>query len=163
MRTLRRLCTSLPALAVVGLSLGVAPTRTWAEIRAEDIAFDSEVRLLELNENGAYKRYSIVLTIGAGDATLSIDKDGETASGAVPLDACQALWQRLLESGLETLPDARPEILFPDQSEFTVEFRVAGQKGGFRAYGVDNIPDRRYRNIVYELLAVGNDYLDKSR
>ena len=162
MRIVRRLGASLQALAVVGVTLSVAPTRTWAEIRAEDIAFDSEVRLLESNDNGSYKRYSIVLTIDAGAAKLSIDKDGETASVAVPLDECQALWQRLLESGLETLPDATPEILFPDQSEFTVEFRVAGQKGGFHAYGVDNIPDRRYRNIVEELLAVGTD-VERSR
>ena len=163
MHTCGRLRTSLQLLAVVGVTLGVAPTRAWAEVQAEDIAFDSELRLLELNDYGTYQRYSITLTIDAGAAMLSMDKDGETATVAVPLDECQALWQRLLESGLETLPDATPEILFPDQSDFTVAFRAAGQEGGFHAYGVDNISDGRYRDVVEELLAVGNHYLEQSR
>jgi hypothetical protein len=147
---------------VVVLILSVAPADVWAQIRAEDVAFDSEIRFLELNESGAYRRYSIVLTID-GAATITIDRDGEKKSRAVPLDECQALWQRLLELGLETLPDGKPEAIYPDQSDFTVEFQAAAQEGGFHAYGVDNIPDRRYRDIVEELVAFGNRNLERSR
>ena len=159
----RRLRARLRTLALVGVvvvaALSAATTPTWAEITPGDIAFDSELTLLELNNYGSYHRYFIALTIQNDTATLSIDKDGETATVSVPLDECQAMWQRLLDSGLEALTDSPGED-FPDQSTFIVQFRVTGQEGGFWAYGVDSLSDPGYRNVVEEILAMGNSYLE---
>ena len=91
---------------------------------------------------------------------VQVYKDGEEASGLVPLDECQVMWQRLLDSGLETLTDS-PDEEFPDQSTFIVQFRVTGQEGGFWAYGIDDLADPGYRNVVEEILTMGNSYLEQ--
>ena len=159
----RKLRTGARTLAfVVGflvVALGSATTPIWAQMTPEDIALDSELTLLERNDFGSYRHYSIALRIEDGVASLSIDKDGEEESGLVPLDECQAMWQRLLDSGLEALTDSPGED-FPDQSTFIVQFRVTGQEGGFWAYGVDSLSDPGYRNVVEEILAMGNSYLE---
>jgi hypothetical protein len=144
------------AFAIV---LGVVTLPAWAaQTRLADIALDSELRLFEQNDFGSYSRYSIVLKIRYGEATLSIDKDGKKANLAVPLAECQALWRRILHSGLETLTDSPPETL-PDQSHFTVRYRIVDQEGGFEAHSVDENFDPRYRYIVEELLIMGDSHL----
>jgi hypothetical protein len=138
--------------------MGVVTVPSWAATTLADIALDSELRLFEENDFGSYSRYSIVLTIRYGEARLSIDKDGKKANLAVPLDECQAMWRRILHSGLETLTDSPPETL-PDQSHFTVQYRIVDQEGGFEAHSVDELFDPRYRYIVEELLIMGDSHL----
>lgn len=156
--------TTLEKLVVLGAAfavlVGAIPPPLWAEITEEEIAFDSEITLLERNDYGTYSRYSIRLNVESGDATLTVDKDGRTKQGAVPLEECQELWRTLLDAGLEALKDPSAGIQYPDQSEFTVRFAVAGQRGGFRAYDVDSLSNPRYREIVVAILSMGDSYLE---
>ncbi len=162
MQTHKRLrASSRPlALLVVALTvaLGVANPPAGAETTLADVALDSQLELFEENEFGAYRHYAIRLTIHYGTATLSLDKDGRRAQLEVPLGECQAMWRRLLDSGLETLTDSPIETL-PDQSHFTVEYRIVGQEGAFEVHSVDELADPRYRYIIGEILAMGDTYL----
>ena len=165
MHTHRRLRARLRTLALFGVvvvaGLGVATTPAWSETTSDDIAFDSELTLHERNDFGSYTDYFIALTIKDGAATLSLNKDGRKATVSVALDECQAMWQRLIESGLETLTDT-PEETFPDQSHFTIQYRVIDRDGGFLIHAVDDLSDTRYRYIVEEILSMGNSYLEQS-
>ena len=156
----RRLWTTLRTLAFLGVVFAVA-VGSMADTTPDDIAFDSELKLVEKNDWGSYRDYSIVLTIESGVPTLSINRDGNTATLVVPLDECQAMWQRLLDSGLETLTDSPPETL-PDQSDFTIQYRIIDQEGGFVAHSVDEQSDPRYRVIVREILAMGNSIIEQA-
>ena len=155
----------LRTLAFLGLVFLVAPGVTtlpsWAGATADEIAFDSELSFLEWNQFGSYRHYSIVLTIQEGAATLSIDKDGKKLNFDVPLDECQALWRGLLDSGVETLTES-PHETVPDQSHFLIRYRIVDQRGGFLAHSVDEQLDPRYRDIVTEILALGNAHVARA-
>lgn len=152
----------LRTLAFLGLvsvvASGVTTLPLWAETTVDDIASDSELTFLEWNDFGSYRRYSIVLTIENGAATLSINKDGRKLNVDVPLEECQSLWNRLLDSSVETLPESPLETV-PDQSHFLIHYRIVDQTGGFLAHSVDAQLDPRYRYIVSEILAMGDAHL----
>lgn len=156
---------SLRTLALLGLAFVFAPGGTippaWGETATEDIAFDSELTFLEWNHFGSYRRYSIVLTIKNGAATLSIDKDGRKLNLDVPVDDSQALWQRLLDSGVETLTESPLETV-PDQSHFMIQYRIIDRSGGFLTHSADEQVDPRYRRIITEILAMGNAHLARA-
>ena len=141
----------LAGVAVLALTALGAAVASAAVLEA-DIAANSELELLERAESGSYQRYSIKLTVADGEPTLSADKDGVVTKVHVPLDETLALWRELLSEGLETLTDASPEQAAPDQSRFTVKFRVKEARGGFSVYAVDSLMDGRYRQIVRAIL-----------
>jgi hypothetical protein len=133
-------------------------TSATAQISQSDLSRDSEIVLLEQAESGAYQRYTITINIHEGKTVLATDKDGVKANFEVNSDEGLALWHHLLKSGLENLADASSSTALPDESAFTVNFRVGQTVGGFSAAGVDTLPDRRYRTIVRAILALGDKY-----
>ena len=87
------------------------------------------------------------------------DKDGVKAEFGITPDDCLALWREVLKNNLETLVNASAQDASPDQSQFTVKYRVWQTAGGFSADGVDSLPDDRYRKIVRAILTVADRYL----
>jgi hypothetical protein len=152
----------LAGLAILGLG-ALGPTIASAAVLESDVAADSELELLERAESGAYQRYSIKLTTVEGVSTLSADKDGSKTQVQVPLDDTLALWRDLLKEDLETLADASPEQAVPDQSRFTMKFRVKDTRGGFSAYGVDSLTDGRYRKVVRAILKLADTQVARAR
>lgn len=142
------ICLAVLCLAPAGSAL--------PPVSEVDISADSELELLERADAGAYQRYGITVAISDETCTLATDKDGSKASGQVPLEECLTAWREILVIGLEGLTDPSPEGAPPDQSHFKVAFRVRETKGGFEAYGVDSLPDTRYRDVVRVILAFAN-------
>lgn len=125
-----------------------------AQALESDITLDSELTMVERNDSGAYQRFAIRLTMSQGAARLTTDKDGLETAVEVPEEEALALWRELLAEGLETMGPPPPGKMIPDQSHFTVRFRVKEKTGGFAAYGVDSLSDKRYRQIVRAILKI---------
>ena len=145
---------ALLLLSVATLGSGLVA----AQVLESDVAYDSEIKLLEKAESGAYQHYVIKISTHEGRSVLATDKDGVKAKFEVSSKQCLALWRDVLKNDLETMVNASPETAFPDQSEFTVKYRVGQKAGGFSAIGVDTLPDDRYRKIVRAILALGDKY-----
>lgn len=159
-KLVRRL--GVAAVAILGLAAPNAAVASPVVLEA-DIAADSELELLERAESGSYQRYSIQLTTADGGSTLSADKDGVETRVPLTLDDTLALWRELLKEDLETLADASPEQVVPDQSRFTVKFRVGEKRGGFSVYGVDSLSDGRYRQVVRAILKLADTQVARAR
>jgi hypothetical protein len=129
-----------------------------AQVLESDVAGDSEIELLEQAESGAYQQYKIKITIREGRSILATDKDGVKAEIELSSEESLVLWRDALKNGLETMVNASPETAFPDQSQFTIKYRVGQTAGEFSAVGVDTLHDDRYRKIVRAILAVGDKY-----
>ena len=71
----------------------------------------------------------------------------------------RALWREVINNSLETLGDATVDSAAPDQSHFTVKYRVGQATGGFSAYGVDSLRDERYRKIVVAILDLAEKHV----
>lgn len=150
------------ALVLLLLCWAVAPPPAQAEIALPDVAFDSELRLLEIGHFGSYARYSIRMQARGSSVEMALDRDGRRVTLTLPVDEYLRLWHRLLDNGLERIDDAPREPVLPDQGSFEIEFRVGGLERSFSAQGVDSLSDRRYRAIVREILAVADAYLESS-
>ncbi|PYR47902.1 MAG: hypothetical protein DMF89_17550 [Acidobacteria bacterium] len=149
---------AMGAIVLLGLAtLGSDPLA--AQVLESDITGDSEIELLEQAESGAYQRYWIKVSTREGRSVLAIDKDGVKAEFGITPDDCLALWREVLKNNLETLVNASAQDASPDQSQFTVKYRVWQTAGGFSADGVDSLPDDRYRKIVRAILTVADRYL----
>jgi hypothetical protein len=153
---------SIQAVAVaslVFLGVGSIGSRTVvAQVDDAAVAADSDLELLERAESGAYQTYSIKFSTRANNSVLTTRKDGVAAEVRIDSTECLALWRALVKLSLETLDDAKPEQAFPDQSHFTVKYRVGQTTGGFAAYGVDSLADERYRKVVGAILDVADKY-----
>ena len=150
------------ALAMCALVLlGVATLGSGAvaaQVLESDVATDSEIELLEQAQSGAYEHYRIRISTRDGRSVLATDKDGVTAEFEVSVEETLALWRDVLKNGLEALVNASPETGVPDQSQFTIKYRVWQTTGGFSVVGVDTLSDDRYRKIVRAILALGDKY-----
>ena len=144
--------TPLTSVMLVLCLASVGVRLAGAVVPEDDIIADSRLELLQRAEAGSYQSYSITLVTREGTTTLSTNKDGAQAVHTVPLEETLALWRNVIDAGLETLTDASPEIPMPDQSEFTVRYRVKDIKGGFTASGVESLPDGRYRKLIEGIL-----------
>ena len=144
------------AVAVASLLVAAMATiesgRLAAQALESDIAQDSELTLLERSDSGAYQRFLIRLTMSGGAACLTTDKDGVTSAVEISEEEALTLWRELAAEGFETIANPPPGKMLPDQSHFTVRFRVKEKTGGFSAYGVDSLSDKRYRQIVRAIL-----------
>jgi len=129
-----------------------------AQVLESDVAGDSEIELLEQAESGAYQQYRIKVSARESRSVLATDKDGVKMEFEVSAQESLALWRDVLKNGLETIVNASPETVLPDQSQFTIKYRVGQTAGGFSAVGVDTLPDDRYRKIVRAILALGDKY-----
>lgn len=151
---------SIRAVGVASLLVAAMATTASTPLAAQalesDIVQDSELTLLERNDSGAYQRFSIRLTMSQGAARLSTDKDGVTTAVEIPEEEALVLWRELLGGGLETMGAPPPGKMLPDQSHFTVRFRVKEKTGGFAAYGVDSLSDKRYQQIVQAILKIAD-------
>jgi hypothetical protein len=132
-----------------------------AQLLEGDILFDSELTLLERVESGAYRRYAITLTTNQTGTTLTATKDGAHTTVAVGQDDVLALWRELLAQDFDTLGAPAPHPMLPDQSHFTVRFRVKESAGGFSAYGVDSMSDGRYRAVIRAILKLADAQLSR--
>jgi hypothetical protein len=152
----RSVSRSIRAAGLAGLlaaaiaAIAAAPAA--AQALESDIAQDSELTLLERSDSGAYRRFLIRLTMSEGVARLTTDKDGVTSAVEISEEEALALWRDLAAEGFETIANPPPGKMLPDQSHFTVRFRVKEKTGGFSAYGVDSLSDKRYRQIVRAIL-----------
>jgi hypothetical protein len=127
-----------------------------AAVLDSDIAEDSEIQLLEKNQLGSYRRYSVHMSTQNGTTTLSTDKDGVATAQRIPEAECIAMWRNVITAGIEDMTDPPAGPAFPDQSEFTVTFRVKDTRRTFTVYSVDSLPDTRYRDVVREILTMGD-------
>ena len=153
----------LAGLAVLSALSALGAAAASAAVVSAVVAADSELELLERAEGGSYQRYSIWLGVVDGVAMLSADKDGEVTKVEVPLDEALALWRELLSEDVETLADASPEQVVPDQSRFTLRFKVGDARGGFTVYGVDSLMDGRYRQVVRAILKLADTQVRRAR
>ena len=141
------------AVAVVVLGVAIVGSRPAVAQVAEGVAVvDSDLELLERGDSGAYRTYSIRVKARDGNFVLATNKDGVAAEVQIDASEGLALWRALINNSLEMLADATAEKAFPDQSHFTVKYRVGQATGGFSAYGVDSLSDERYRKIVVTIL-----------
>jgi hypothetical protein len=148
------------AVAVVALGVAVVGSRpAVAQVVESVAAADSDLELLERGDSGAYQRFSIKVTARDGNFVLATNKDGAAAEVRIDATEGRALWRALLETSLETLGDATAEQAVPDQSHFTVKYRVGQATGGFSAYGVDSLSDGRYRKIVVAILDLAEKHV----
>lgn len=120
-----------------------------------DISADSEIVLSE--SNGA--RYTLRVRSVDSSTVISVERGGDTTEVAIPHEACESLWNYCLDRDATRLEDARANPLPPDQSTFTLTFRVGTTAHSFSAVGVDFLEDRRYREIIREILDTCNRYL----
>jgi len=144
--------TLLTSVMLVVCLASVGVRLAGAAVSEDDIIADSRLELLQRAEAGSYQSYSITIVTREGTTTLSTNKDGAKAVQTVPLEEALALWRIVIDAGLETLTDASPESPMPDQSEFTVRYRVKDTNGGFTASGVESLPDGRYRKLIEGIL-----------
>ena len=143
-------------LLLVAAMAAASSVPAMAQAPEGDISEDSELTLLERSDSGAYQRFSIRLTMSQGAARLTTDKDGVTSAVEISEEEALALWRELAAEGFETMANPPPGKMLPDQSHFTVRFRVKEKTGGFSAYGVDSLSDKRYRQIVRAILKVAD-------
>jgi hypothetical protein len=142
----------IPAVAVVVLGVAIVGSRpALAQVVESVAAADSDLELLERSD-GAYRMLVVKIKARDGNFVLATNKDGAAAEKPIDASEGRALWRALLATNLETLGDATPEKAVPDQSHFTVKYRVGQATGGFSAYGVDSLSDERYRKIVVAIL-----------
>lgn len=134
-----------------------------AGFAARDIAADSELVLHERVDWGTYHDYTVRIRTRGRSVTLVADKDGVRRTARVPLASALELWSGLQGHDLASLASLQPARLIPDQSSFRVDYRVRGQRGGFSAYGVDSLSDRRYRSIVRDILALADAHARRGR
>jgi hypothetical protein len=154
-----RFIQGVAVASLVLLGVGTIGSRTViAQIDNGAIAADSDLELLERADSGAYQSYWIKFSTRDNNSVLATRKDGVAAEFRIDAAQCLALWRDLLALRLETLGDATPSKAFPDQSHFTVKYRVGQTAGGFSAYGVDALPDDRYRKIVGAILDLADKY-----
>lgn len=161
MRLLRsrllRVVVALGALALLSLAPGPIPP-VGAQVHENDILSDSEIELVEQAGYGAYQQYRIIVTTRDGRTLLTTDQDGVKAEFEVSSNECLALWRTALTNGLETLVAASPTVALPDQSSFTIRYRVWQTARQFSVDGVDTLADDRYRTIVRAILALADKY-----
>jgi hypothetical protein len=148
---------AIDALLVLGLA-ALGSGFGAAQVSETEVASDSEIELLEQAESGTYQHYSIKISTHEGQSILATNKDGVKAQFKVSSKESLALWRSVLKNGLETMADTSPETASPDESQFTVKYRVGQTVGEFSAVGVDTHSDGRYRNIVRAILALGDKY-----
>jgi hypothetical protein len=150
----RSVLIGVGALCLVGLGWRAAS----GAMMTRDISEDSEIQLVEKNPLGSYRQYSIRMSMKNGTSMLSTNKDGRAKTQHISGTECMAMWRDIIAAGVEDLPDRPTGPAFPDQSEFTVTVRVKGTSHTFSAYGVDSLPDTRYRDVVRKILAVADEY-----
>lgn len=148
---------AIGALALIG-ALASSAGPALAQMADGDILADSVLVLEEQAGSGAYERYTVTLTTRNEQATLATNKDGAAATFAVSARDLLALWQSLLKNDLATLPNAPADHSDPGSSDFTLTYRVLTTTGGFKAAGVDTLPDARYRTIVRAILDLATRY-----
>ena len=154
-----RFIQAVAAASLILLGVGSIGSRTIvAQVDDAAIAADSDLELLERADSGAYQTYWIKFSTRSHNSVLTTRKDGVAAEVKIDSAECLALWRDLLKLSLETLGDAKPEKAFPDQSHFTLKYRVGQTTGGFAAYGVDTLADERYRKVVGAILDVADKY-----
>jgi hypothetical protein len=148
------------AVAVVVLGVAIVGSRpAVAQVVESVAAADSDLELFERGDSGAYRTYSIKVKARDGNFVLATNKDGAAAEVQIDASEGRALWRALLNTGLETLGDAATDNALPDQSHFTVKYRVGQATGGFSAYGVDSLSDERYRKIVVAILDLAEKHV----
>jgi len=151
---------ALAAAAAFALFEGPSAAAGFA---AKDIVADSELVLHERVDWGTYREYTVRMRIRGQSVILVTNKDGVRRTARVPLASALRLWSGLQGYGLARLTDVAPARLFPDQSSFRVVYRVRGEHGGFSVYGVDSLPDRRYRSVVRDILDLAESHTRPGR
>jgi hypothetical protein len=129
-----------------------------AQLGESTVAADSDLELLERAESGAYQTYWVKLSLRNSIPALQTRKDDVAAQYSADLSECLTLWRGLLAMKLDTLGDATAQPAFPDQSHFTLKYRVGQTAGGFSVYGVDSLADDRYRKVVGAILDLADKY-----
>ncbi len=148
------------AVAVVALAIAIVGSRhTVAQVVESAAAADSDLELLERGDSGAYRTFVVRVTARGGDFVLATSKDGVTGELQIDASEGRALWREVIDNSLETLGDATVDGAVPDQSHFTVKYRVGQATGGFSAYGVDSLRDERYRKIVVAILDLAEKHV----
>ena len=181
MKTLVRVCLSavgrfvtqprsqpLGAIAITAvlflISAIVCPRFVAAQVSESDVVSDSDIELVEQAEAGSYQQYRIKITTRGGKSIVATNKDGVKTTSEMSSNQNLGLWRNVLGHGLEKL--ATPSMkaddslgpVFPDQSQFTVRYRVGRTAGAFSVAGVDSLSDDRYRKIVRAILVLGDKY-----
>ena len=154
--------TQLALAALLASALRAWPATTLAQglpspappVSEEEILRDSSLDLLETSVGGSYRTLSIRLSMTDGRATLSADKDGVKQEAQLATDEALALWKTVLAAGVQTLSDTHTAGMAADQSHFTVSMRAGAGANVFTVYGVDQLADTRYRDIIREILRV---------
>lgn len=113
-----------------------------------DVSEDSEIVLTESGPAG----YTLRLRSVDSTTTISLERGGETTTVTMPHDECLSLWNFCLERDAGRLEDASAHPLPPDQSEFTLTFRIGTSSHSFSAVAVDFLEDQRYREIIRSIL-----------
>lgn len=150
----------IKAVAAVALATAIVGVhRTAAQVVESAAAADSDLELLERGDSGAYRTFLVKITARDGNFVLATNKDGVTAQLEISASEGRALWREVITNGVETLGDATVDNAAPDQSHFTVKYRVGQARGGFSAYGVDSLKDERYRKIVVAILDLAERHM----
>lgn len=154
-----RLLQAVAMGAVVLLGVATVSSKVVAaQVQDSLIVSDSEIQLVEQAQSGAYQHYRITVSARDGRTILTTEKDGARTVFEVSQDEPLTLWHHLLANDVQSLVDGPSDSAVPDQSQFTVRYRVGQTNGQFSVYGVDTLPDPRYRSIVRAILALGDKY-----
>jgi hypothetical protein len=158
MRTLSHVRVAVAGVLALMGAIAFSSPPVFAQITESGILADSDLVLSEEAGSGAYQHYSILLSAREGQIVLTTNKDAVVARFTVSEADALALWQTVLENGLQTLPTAPAADTVPDSSEFIVKYRVLQTAGEFSAVGVDTLPEPRYRTIVRAILSLASRY-----
>lgn len=144
---------TVASLGLIGL-IGLVAVAFGVQLDG-DISADSEIVLSETGGAG----YTIRVTSLDSSAKISLEQKGDTTEASMPHEVCESLWNYCLDRDAARLEDAKANPLPPDQSSFTLTFRVGTTTHSFRAVGVDFLEDRRYREIIRRILDTCDRYL----
>lgn len=156
-----RYTTRSGILAALGVVLGFVPgtgASAFAQVLDGAAVANSVIELTEKATAGRYQRYTIVISSQDGVASIVADRDGRRIERAVPADEYLALWNQVVQAGIRSLESTEGKGA-PDQSRFMVRYELGAETRTFSVYGVDALPDTRYREVVRAILALGDRYM----
>lgn len=147
---------SVATAMLVSIALAALPVR--AAISEAGISADSEIELLEKTTFGIYQQYQVRIATRDGTARIEASKDNAQVAMPIASPDVLHLWKQVLRSGLEFLDDSTETGLPPDQSFFTIRYRVGAETRTFTVYAVDWLKDGRYREIVNAILDLADGW-----
>lgn len=146
---------TISTIVIVGTILG---SHGHAGALSREFSADSHITLRVHSEGFGNVLESIDIRTVDGISTLESVRRKKAHSAKLRVKECAALWNYLFDRGVENMTDAFMANPTPDQAMITLSLRVGATTHKWTSYGVDFLPDPRYRDIVRYILDLESAY-----